>query len=220
MISEENKKTIHVPELAKELLEQIGFEARKSEFVDSKSGVSTRMSITAFENLLSTAERRALMNGEEKTTVRLSDFMGIIPSITGKVELVYEGEQEGAPFVAQNLLGNAVKTLFAAYFPKIEKLARPDAKDDYQETADWFFNESGFELLDDTTDATYQNVLDGVHPLNQLLLKFQPDLPKADRYFMKEFILWALVEHKKLSKERYADGMAFKDLYGSYISKL
>ena len=211
---------VYVPSLAKDLLEQISFEARESEYVDAKSGVSARMSITAFENLLSTAERRALMNGEDKTTVRLSDFMGIIPSITGKVELVYEGEQEGAPFVAQNLLGNAVKTLFGDYFPKIEKLARPDAKDDYHETADWFFNESGFELLDDTTDEEYKKVLDGVHPLNQLLLKFQPDLPKEDRYFMKEFILWALVEHKKLSKERYADGTAFKDLYGSYISKL
>jgi magnesium chelatase subunit I len=91
---------IYVPGLAKDILEQIGFEARKSEFVDYKSGVSARMSITAFENLLSTAERRALQHGSEKTTVRLADFMGIIPSITGKIELVYEGEQEGAIKVA------------------------------------------------------------------------------------------------------------------------
>ena len=211
---------VYVPNLARDLLEQISFEARESEFVDAKSGVSARMSITAFENLLSTAERRALMNGEEKTTVRLSDFMGIIPSITGKVELVYEGEQEGAAFVAQNLLGASIKTLFPEYFPAIEKLSRPDAKDDYSEVADWFFNESGFELLDDSTDEDYRKILDGINPLNTLVQKYQPYLVPEDAYFMKEFVLWGLVEHKKLSKERYADGTAFKDLYGSYISKL
>ena len=84
-------EAIHVPDLAKDLLEQISFEARESEYVDVKSGVSARMSITAFQNLLSTAERRALLNGDKKTSIRLSDFVGIIPSITGKVELVYEG---------------------------------------------------------------------------------------------------------------------------------
>lgn len=211
---------VYVPNLARDLLEQISFEARESEYVDAKSGVSARMSITAFENLLSTAERRSLMNGEEKTTVRLSDFMGIIPSITGKVELVYEGEQEGAAFVAQNLLGASIKTLFPEYFPAIEKLSRPDAKDDYSEVADWFFNESGFELLDDSTNEEYRKILDGINPLNALVQKYQPYLVPEDAYFMKEFVLWGLVEHKKLSKERYADGTAFKDLYGSYISKL
>jgi magnesium chelatase subunit I len=109
---------VHVPSLAKDLLEQISFEARESEYVDAKSGVSARLSITAFENLLSTAERRALKTGAEKTTLRLSDFMGIIPAITGKVELVYEGEQEGAGAVAQHLIGDAIKTFFSLYFPK------------------------------------------------------------------------------------------------------
>ncbi|HBT09963.1 MAG TPA: magnesium chelatase, partial [Leeuwenhoekiella sp.] len=88
-----NEEQVYVPSLAKDLLEQISFEARESEYIDVKSGVSARMSITAFENLLSTAERRSLMVGDDKTTVRLGDFMGMIPAITGKVELVYEGEQ-------------------------------------------------------------------------------------------------------------------------------
>jgi len=86
-------EAVYVPSIAKDLLEQISFEARESEFIDGKSGVSARMSITAYENLISTAERRALLNGSDQTVVRLSDFMGIIPAITGKVELVYEGEQ-------------------------------------------------------------------------------------------------------------------------------
>src|SRR5690606_10531551 len=111
-VVENQKESVLVPSLAKDLLEQIVFEARDSEYIDAKSGVSARLSITAFENLLSTAERRALKSGDEKTTVRLSDFVGIIPAITGKVELVYEGEQEGAAVVAYNLIGEAVKSLF------------------------------------------------------------------------------------------------------------
>lgn len=210
---------VHVPVLAKDLLEQISFEARESEYIDPKSGVSARMSITAFENLLSTAERRALMNNEEQTTVRLTDFMGIIPSITGKVELVYEGEQEGAAFVAQTLIGEAVKTLFENYFPKIEKLNHPNAVDPYQEITDWFFNESGFELTDDSSTESYNTIIDEIAPLNNFIEKYQPTSLMDDRRFLKEFLLWGLVEHKKLSKERYAEGTMFKDLYGNYISK-
>src|SRR5690606_17792015 len=122
---------VHVPGIAMDVLEQISFEARKSEYVDAKSGVSARMSITAYENLLSTAERRAILSGDEKTTVRLSDFMGVIPSITGKIELVYEGEQEGSGFVAETLIEEAVKSLFNQYFPKIDKLQRKDAETEY-----------------------------------------------------------------------------------------
>src|SRR6056300_1392811 len=83
-MSEDITAKIHIPELARDILEQIGFEARKSDYVDTKSGVSARMSITAFENLISTAERRILINGEEKTSIRMSDFLGIIPAINGK----------------------------------------------------------------------------------------------------------------------------------------
>ncbi|KOS05063.1 magnesium chelatase [Flavobacterium akiainvivens] len=214
------QEEIYVPTLAKDLLEQIAFEARNSEFVDYKSGVSARMSITAFENLLSTAERRGLRAGQEKTSIRLSDFMGIIPAITGKVELVYEGEQEGAAAVAEILMGSAVKTLFTEYFPKIEKLQKAKDKDEYQDVVDWFFNESGLEINDDATDREYQKQLDSIIPLKQLVQKYQPGTPKEDVYFMKEFILWGLSEYKKLSKDRYSEGYQFKDPFGSYISKL
>jgi magnesium chelatase subunit I len=211
---------VYVPSLAKDLLEQISFEARESEYIDNKSGVSARLSITAFENLLSTAERRALKSGVDKTTLRLSDFMGIIPAITGKVELVYEGEQEGAAVVAQHLIGDAIRTFFPGYFPKIEKLEKQDQKTPYSDTLEWFFAESGFELLDDCSDEEYEAILDSIAPLEILVKKYQPQLEKEDRYFMKEFILWGLVEYKKLSKDRLSEGYQFKDLYGSYISKL
>ncbi|MFV8281314.1 magnesium chelatase [Christiangramia marina] len=212
--------TIKVPELAKDLLEQISFEARDSEYIDHKSGVSARMSITAFENLLSTAERRILKIGSEETTLRFGDFLGVIPAITGKVELVYEGEQEGAAFVAMELIGAAVKTLFPEYFPKIEKLQKPDATTPYDDLVEWFFESSGFELPDDLSDSEYKEQLDSIEPLNELIQKYQPNIESSDKYFMKEFLLWALVEHKKLSKQRFSKGLKFKDLYGSYISGL
>ncbi|MFC7443796.1 MULTISPECIES: sigma 54-interacting transcriptional regulator [Mesoflavibacter] len=213
------QEAIYVPELAKDVLEQVVFEARHSDFIDEKSGVSARLSITAYENLLSAAELRALKNNDEKTAVRLSDFLGIIPAITGKVELVYEGEQEGAANVAYNLIGEAVKTLFIQYFPEIEKLKKPDDIGPYDDIVSWFFNQSdGFELLDDLRDKEYKSLLEAVSPLDDLIAKHQSNLSKEDSYFMKEFVLWALVEYKQLSKYRFTKGIQFKDPYGSFIS--
>ena len=213
-------EAVYVPSIAKDLLEQISFEARESEYIDAKSGVSARMSITAYENLLSTAERRALLAKSDKTTVRLSDFMGIIPAITGKVELVYEGEQEGAAVVAQHLISDAIHTFFPAYFPKIEKLERDADASPYAKILEWFFTETGFELLDDASDEEYQKQLDSVTPLEDLIQKYQPNFLKEDKYFLKEFVLWGLVEYDKLSKDRVNEGYQFKDLYSNYINKL
>lgn len=218
-LDQRQAEAIHIPSLARDLVEQIGFEARKSEYTDHKSGVSARMSITAFENLLSAAERRALRSGAAQTTVRLSDFMGIIPAITGKVELVYEGEQEGAAAVAAHLLGAAVATLFRDLFPRIEKLERPKDRSPYQELVDWF-TENELELLDEDSDATYRSRLDSIAPLGSLLEKYQPGTPATDRYFMMEFMLWGLSQHKKLGQTRFVEGYQFKDALGSYIRNL
>jgi len=219
-LDERQVKSIYVPDLAKDLLEQISFEARISEYVDSKSGVSARTSITAFENLLSTAERRALISDEDKTRVRLSDFMGVIPAITGKIELVYEGEQEGADTVALILFEDAIKTLFSNYFPKIEKLEHKEAESPYDNLINWFFESEGLDLIDNLTDNEYEAVLNSIPELNTLIKRYQPDVPKEDTFFLKEFLLWGLVANKKLSKRRFQKGYQFKDLYGSFISKL
>jgi magnesium chelatase subunit I len=213
-------EAIYVPDLAKDLLEQISREARESEYVDAKSGISARMSITSFENLMSTAERRLLKNGQQTTMIRLSDFMGDIPSIIGKIELVYEGEQEGSGSVAEILIEDAVKSLFLNYFPKIDKLERKDAVGPYDELVSWFFDGEGFDLLDDATDKEYKEKLDSIIPLQQLVTKYQPDIEKEDTYFLKELLLWGLVAHKKLSKQRYTIGYQIKDVYGSFIRGL
>ena len=111
------RKSIHVPELAKNLIEQLAFEARKYEFVDTKSGVSARLTISAYEYMLASAERRMYQEGKESTTVRVSDFLSIIPAVNGKLELVYEGEQEGSYIVVLNLIGKTIKTMFNKLFP-------------------------------------------------------------------------------------------------------
>lgn len=213
------KEFIQVPELAKDLLEQIVFEARDSEYIDAKSGVSARLSISAFENLLSTAERRAILSGDSETMIRLNDFDGIIPAITGKVELVYEGEQEGAQVVAETLIKRAIKTLFPTYFPEIKKLEKQNEETPYDDIISWFFNtDEDFELLDDYSEEAYKKELDKIKPLDDFLKEHQPNMNKADAYFVKEFVLWALVEFKKLSKYRFAEGTQFKDPYGNFIN--
>lgn len=210
---------IEVPSLAADLIEQIGFEARKSEYVDVKSGVSARMSISAFENLISSVERRMLRSGAESSTVRLTDFMGIIPAITGKVELLYEGEQEGAAVVAEHLINAAVRSLFEVYFPKIAKLEKPGEKGPYQELAEWFAANE-IELMDEDSDGDYQARLDEVWPLGQIVQKYQPKIKAVDRYFAYEMILWTLAHHKKIGKTRFTEGFQFNHLMGDFRKQL
>ncbi len=211
---------VYVPELAKDIVEQIAFEARKSEFIDHKSGVSARMSITAYENLISTAERRAILNNETETSVRFSDLMGMIPSITGKVELVYEGEQEGTDFVANRLISEATKTLFLTYFPKIEKFKKENQATAYDGIVNWFLEANSFELSDEAKNEEYRAAINAIEPLNDLLQKYQPKVAPQDSFFLKEFILWSLVELKQLTKKRSENGIVFNDVYDSYIKGL
>lgn len=211
---------VHVPELAKDILEQIAFEARESEYIDHKSGVSARMSITAYENLISTAERRSILNKEHETVVRFSDLIGMIPSITGKVELVYEGEQEGTAFVANQLISQATKTLFSIYFPKIDKLKKQDQETPYDAVLNWFFEADAFELEDETDEKTYTSSLNRIEPLKKLIMRYQPNVSDLDIPFLMEFVLWSLVELKQLSKRRTANGTSFNDIYDNLIKGL
>ena len=219
-VSKENQTQIHIPELAKDLLEQIGFEARKSEYVDAKSGVSTRMSITAFENLISTAERRLLITHDAKTSIRMSDFLGVITAINGKIELVYEGEQEGAGEVAYHLISSAIKSLFPIYFPKIEKLEKPNEEGPYDELLAWFFKENELFVEDETNEKNHYKALDSIPAIKKIMKNFQSNLDSKDYYFMVEFLLWGLEANQKLNKLRTFEGIQFKDSLGSFINRL
>ena len=214
------QNNIHIPELARDILEQIGFEARKSEYVDPKSGVSARMSITAFENLISAAERRMLVNDESSTTLRMSDFLGVIPAINGKVELVYEGEQEGAEQISYHLIGQACKTLFDDYFPTIKKLQKEDEKSPYDALLGWFFSNNDLFLEDNLPADVYRDTLDTVTHLGAVVKEHQPDLGDKERYFFMEFLLWGLEANKKLNKYRTLEGFQFQDGLGNLINDL
>jgi magnesium chelatase subunit I len=211
---------IHIPELARDILEQIGFEARSSEYIDAKSGVSARMSITAFENLISTAERRMLINGQEQTTIRMSDFLGIIAAINGKVELVYEGEQEGAEQISLHLINQAVKTLFPKYFPEIKKLEHKDAEGPYDRLLGWFYSDNDLFLEDGLPEDVYQDTLSSVPRLETLVDEYQAQCAPEEKFFMMEFLLWGLEVHKKLNKYRSLEGFQFKDGLGNLFAEL
>ncbi len=210
-IDDEMKKAIYVPEFSKTLLEQIVIEARRSDYIDAKSGVSARMSITTYENLVSTAYLRMLKNGEKKGSVRLSDFNGVIPSITGKVELVYEGEQEGSENVAMILLGEAIKTLFAEEFTPIKKLAKEGEYGEFESLAQWFYDNPMLQISFEMDEKSYHKELNKVGPLANILEKYQPEIDKAERNFYLEFILWAMVENGRLDKRRMSDGLKFQN---------
>lgn len=210
-IDPEIKDAIHIPEFAKTLLEQIVIEARASDYIDAKSGVSARMSITTYENLFSTAYLRMLKNKEKTGAIRLSDFQGIIPSITGKVELVYEGEQEGAENVALILLGEAIKTLFATEFTPIRKLTKEGEYGEFESLAQWFVENPMLQISFDMDEKSYKEELYKVAPLHNILDKYQVDIEEQDKNFMLEFILWAMVENGRLDKRRVSDGLKFQN---------
>lgn len=212
------KENIYVNELTRQLIEQISFEARKSDFVDEKSGVSARLSITAMQNLIAGAERRMFLVGDESTSIRLADFLNIIPAITGKVELVYEGEQEGAEKVAEYLIGDAIISLSEEFFPKISNLEKPGVEQWYQKVVDWFVENEAFELGLNANNGAYAKALNSIMPLDEILNDLQPNVKKEDdKLFLKELILWMLVENEKLSKAQHATGYSIKDNLGDFL---
>jgi magnesium chelatase subunit I len=115
------KAQIEIPDYIRELIEQIAFVARGSELVDQSSGVSARLTIAAMELLQSNMERRAAATGDTHVFPRLSDLAMLLPAITGKVEMVYEGEQQGAEVVARKLIGQALSKLYESKFPPVER---------------------------------------------------------------------------------------------------
>lgn len=211
-IQPEQANMVKLHEIAKDMVEQIAFEARESKYIDEKSGVSARLTISAYESLVSAAERRALMNGESATYIRIADFWGLIPAITGKVELVYEGEQEGARIVAHNLIGRAIRKQFANYFPDPEKEKKRKDDNRYKSIVEWFGNGESVELLNDMSNQEYKNALFGVPGLVDMVREAFPDASEQEWFFLMEFVLHGLAEYSQLSKKVLETGTTFADL--------
>ena len=216
-LAEAQIKTVQVPDLLQILLEMIAFEARESEFVDEKSGVSARLSISGYENLVSTAERRALINGEKTTTARVSDFSGVVPAITGKVELVYEGEQEGPQIVALSLMNAAIKKMFLNHFPNPDKLKKGRERDPYGTIRAWFSGGNAIDLLTDASDKDYKKAMDGVAGLRKLVEE-TINIKGDEAYTYMELALHGLAEFNVINKEMLESSLSFRDLLADMLS--
>jgi magnesium chelatase subunit I len=211
-IKEAQKSRVVVNDLALDLIEQVAIEARQSEYVDEKSGVSARLTISAYENLVSSAERRAIINDEQQTYIRVSDFIGVVPAITGKVELVYEGEQEGPGIVAHNLVGKAIRSQFTNYFPKPDDKRKEGQENPYGKITEWFGEGYTIDILNSLSNEQYEAALNKVPGLKELIKSKHPDKNKHEQLFLMEFTLHGLAEYSKLSKSALDIGTRFKDL--------
>lgn len=228
-IPEQQKEKVAVSDLIKRLIEQVAFEARSNEYVDKKSGVSARLTIAAFENAVSSAERRAIIHDEAHTQVWISDLSGIIPAITGKIELVYEGEQEGPYQVAVNLVDKSIRTQFIQYFPNPEQLKKKrntgkksvdekEAENPYKTITRWFDTGNHLDILLDMKDADKIAALYKVDGLYGFVKKFFPHANEKENALLMEFVLHGLSSYSLISKKIVDGKIEFKDLMGSMMN--
>ena len=222
-VHDDQKAKIRISDLVKRLIEQISFEARASEFVDKKSGVSARLSISAFENAISAAERRAILNKEKETQVWISDLVGIIPSITGKIELVYEGEQEGPYQVAMNLMDKSIRSQFVHYFPNPETVKKKrnqqgQEENPYKSIQGWFDKGNTLNILFNSKDEDKLHQLYKVDGLHSFVKKFFKHANEKEAALLMEFVLHGLAAHSLISKKIVEGKIEFKDLMGSMLN--
>ena len=225
--SREADGTLVLPEYFEQIVEMIAMQARKSEFVDQQSGVSARMTITTMEALISNAERRAIVNGDQVVVPRLIDLQHALPGITGKVELVFEGEQEGPVKVARALVGKAVREIFSHYFPNpLDRPRRtgdrsaPPAQDPYARVLKWFSDGNTIELDDTMPFDAYRGELERVSGLKEVTtghLKIDP----ANGYELAtamEFVLDGLHQNSKIAKEEIETRISYRDMIGAIFT--
>jgi magnesium chelatase subunit I len=224
-----------IPKFYREIVDEIAFQARQSEHVDQSSGVSARLPIAAMEILVSNAERRAAILGDDVIRPRMTDVLQIQPGITGKVELVFEGEQEGTQKVAVALIGRAVRTVFQRHFPDpLQKPRRqqrategrptpPSPPSEYDKIVQWFETGHAITLEDTMPAAAYTKELERVPTLKEVAKKYMPAYAEDTHALagVMEFVLDALHQHSRLARAESRGGgtIAYKDLVGSIFSR-
>jgi magnesium chelatase subunit I len=183
---------LHVPKYIREVVERIAFLAREDKKIDKRSGVSQRLPISVLENVISNAERRALRNDEKTVAPRISDVYAALPSITGKLELEYEGEMRGGDAVARELIRLAVAKTYDVYFKDLNM----------QQVVQWF--DLGGEIrLADTAGA--REILEGLKNIQGLTEKLSPlgIKPKEKTEVLvsaAEFVLEGLHAHRRIGR--------------------
>jgi magnesium chelatase subunit I len=186
------EQELYIPGFVREVVEQIAFEARDDDRVDKHSGVSQRLPITVIESVISNAERRALLTKEKQVAPRISDIYAAIPSITGKMELEYEGEQIGANRIAKDLIKRAAGEIFEGYFVGI----------DFSHTVVWFDQGNNLRLADTASAQECVRLLEAVPELIETsLIPFDFNQQNAGRLVSAcELVLEGLYAQNKISR--------------------
>ncbi len=212
--------SIVIPDYLKEVIEEIAIQARQSDYVDQNSGVSARLSISALENLQSAVETRAYLADEKKVVARLCDLPHAIPAISGKVELVFEGEQEGLQKVSRHLLGKAIKATFDQYLPDAYKLESKEEADFscYRNAIRWFAEGGKIEVSDTQTVRQYFKALDKVPDLKKISVQYLKTKGEAETATGMEFILEGLHQSSIVAKQDLETGAVYKDFLGTMFS--
>jgi len=202
-----------IPDEFRLLVEEISFAARDSDLVDQSSGVSARVAISALELLASNLERRALASGDAKVYPRLCDLQMLLPAITGKVEMVYEGEQQGAEVVARRLIGQAVKKAFDSRFPEVGKELGSGGEDDkgpYAQIVRWFAEGNAVTLSDEQPFADYEAEMRKVPGLVELATRHGRS--REERALAGEMVLEGLHQHLKLARNDLDSQVSYKEM--------
>jgi len=186
------KRRVEVPEYIREIVEEVAFQARDDKRVDRRSGVSQRLPISTLENVLSSAEQRAVRSHDSAVVARVADVYAAIPAMTGKFELEYEGEMRGAENIARELIRAAVGKTFNRYF----------ANANFQPVIQWF--EMGGELKV-PANASSSELLGQLKKIQGLfehlpVLEVSPKDDAALQNSAAEFILEGLWAHKRISR--------------------
>lgn len=211
----DSKEKIKIPSMLLRIIEQISFCARESELVDEKSGVSARMSVAALELLYSSVERRIILNNEKSGTARLTDLLSIIPALTGKLELVFEGEQLGLYDVALLLINEAIEKQASPLFPGINNLKVEKMKP-YKDITNWFSQGNKIVLDSDSSAAQYSKELSEIPSLELLVKKF----PDDDKGIAAECILHLLASTNAIQRDWMDFRVIFKDQLASMLNDL
>lgn len=204
---------VTIPDDFRMLVEEVSFAARDSDLVDQSSGVSARVAISALELLTSNLERRALRGYDKPIYPRLCDLQMVLPAITGKVEMVYEGEQQGAEVVARRLIGNAVKKVFDARFPEVGKeLGSAGAEDSgpYTPIVRWFAAGNVVTLSDEQPFAEFEAELARI-PALAALVDAHGETPE-EKAFAAELVLEGLHQHLKLARQDLDSQVSYKEM--------